>query len=285
MTSGLFNTGGTGDSAAAEITSYSPAVQPPVFSKFMGHDLSAETYDPDSLDMNIFGELGAAGFDPLGDASMDSFTDLSALLNQETHFLGQPEDTSEVVAEQPSPFFTAVKTPTTAGTKKPAKRSFAQMEASTTFVEETINFDELQDTTTDLGRLAANVGLKVEKPEPSTPNLDHDYSVKRPRLSEDVVKVENVENNVFFAPSPAPSTASTSYDEPLSVGDKYKSRRDKNNIASKRSREIRKRKHKDMEQEAEHLVGENARLEKRIVDLERLAKQMKEILVAKMAGK
>jgi len=258
----------------------------------MGHDLSAETYDPDSLDMNMFGDLEGAGFDPLGDASMDSFTDLSALLNQEQqNFLGLPEDTSEVVAAQPSPFFTAVKTTTPpAGKKRPAKRSFAQMEevsTTTPFPEETINFDELGDTTTDLGRLAANVGLK---PEPATSSLDHDYSVKRPRLAD--VKMEPVETtptstttNVFFAPSPAPSTASTSYDEPLSVGDKYKTRRDKTNVASKRSREIRKKKYKDMDQEADFLVVENARLEKRIVDLERLAKQMKEVLVAKMSGK
>ena len=40
-----------------------------------------------------------------------------------------------------------------------------------------------------------------------------------------------------------------------------------------------------MEVEAENLVTENAYLERRVVQLERLAKQMKEILVAKMAGK
>lgn len=45
----------------------------------MGHELSAETFDP-NLDMNMFGDLGAGFIDPLGDASMDSFTDLTALL-------------------------------------------------------------------------------------------------------------------------------------------------------------------------------------------------------------
>ena len=70
-------TGGTGDSA--EITSHALTVQPLTTSKSMGHELSAETFDPD-LDMNMFGDLGAGFIDPLGDASMDSFTDLTALL-------------------------------------------------------------------------------------------------------------------------------------------------------------------------------------------------------------
>ena len=74
-------TGGTGDSA--EITSIALTVHPSA-SKFMGHDdISAETYD---LDMNIFGDLGADYVDPLGDASMDSFTDLTALLNEVSYF-------------------------------------------------------------------------------------------------------------------------------------------------------------------------------------------------------
>ena len=70
-------TGGTGDSA--EITSHALTVQPLTTSKSMGHELSAETFDP-NLDMNMFGDLGAGFIDPLGDASMDSFTDLTALL-------------------------------------------------------------------------------------------------------------------------------------------------------------------------------------------------------------
>ncbi|XP_076437297.1 uncharacterized protein LOC143276584 [Babylonia areolata] len=69
------------------------------------------------------------------------------------------------------------------------------------------------------------------------------------------------------------------------VEDRSRSRREKNNVASKRSREIRKQKFAGMEEEAERLIVDNARLEKRVAELERLAKQMKEILVAKMAGK
>nr|KAG5687936.1 hypothetical protein BaRGS_021644 [Batillaria attramentaria] len=138
-----------GDSA--ELTSNLTAVQP-ALTKATGHDFSVENFDPD---LDLLGDLHGFG-DPLGDASMDSFTDLTALLGGTT----------------------------------------------------------------------------------SAP-----------------------------------------------LKDKYRNRREKNNIASKRSRDTRKRKFADMEAEADRLQTENARLETRIVELERLAKQMKEILVAKMAGK
>jgi len=66
---------------------------------------------------------------------------------------------------------------------------------------------------------------------------------------------------------------------------KYRERRVKNNIASKRSREIRKQKHSVLEEQAEHLVKENARLQEQIVQLEALTKEMKASLIQKMTGK
>jgi len=67
--------------------------------------------------------------------------------------------------------------------------------------------------------------------------------------------------------------------------DKQTARRIKNNIASKRSREQRKQKFAEMDDEAEKLEIENERLRIKIVELEKMAKEMKAVLVAKMAGK
>lgn len=263
MTSGLFNTGGTGDSV--ELTSQALTVQPST-SKFMG-ELSAES-DHFEIDMNMFENLGADFTDPLGDASMDSYTDLTAFLS-ENSFLDQ-----DAAADSPIPDFdTEVKPPL-----QDCKLSFAKVEDSS-----------------DLGKLSARVGLV------KTSSHDHDYTAKRPRMSavtEEPSSVEHITvDKVFLStilscpalspapaptPSPAPSTSEAA--EEHSMEDKYRNRREKNNIASKRSREIRKRKFVDMEQEAEQLIIRNAQLEKHVVKLEQMAKKMKEILVAKMAG-
>lgn len=66
---------------------------------------------------------------------------------------------------------------------------------------------------------------------------------------------------------------------------KQAKRRIKNNIASKRSRETRKNKFKDMEQEADELEKKNAELRKKIETLEVVTKQMKQLLIEKMASK
>ena len=145
---------------------------------------------------------------------------------------------------------------------KPAKRSF----------------EEMAGVSSDLEKLSANVGLV------QTSSHDHDYSTKRPRMSTPIAEVSVEKVEIFLPPAPSP-TPSTSYAITGSVEDKQRNRREKNNVASKRSREIRKQKFVSMESEAERLIVDNARLEKRVVELEKLAKQMKEILVAKMAGK
>ncbi|KAK7466811.1 hypothetical protein BaRGS_00037078 [Batillaria attramentaria] len=239
-----------GDSA--ELTSNLTAVQP-ALTKATGHDFSVENFDPD---LDLLGDLHGFG-DPLGDASMDSFTDLTALLGGNTfldedgattitNFLGEPELESK-------------------GSKKSLKRTLEEVEV-----------------TPEISFIPTTV---VDK----SPSHDHDYVAKRPRMSTlieeaSVEEAEEEEESVFLPPAftPLPSTSQTT-SAPLK--DKYRNRREKNNIASKRSRDTRKRKFADMEAEADRLQTENARLETRIVELERLAKQMKEILVAKMAGK
>jgi len=65
---------------------------------------------------------------------------------------------------------------------------------------------------------------------------------------------------------------------------KYLERRMKNNIASKRSRETRKTKFLEMDDEATKLEQSNEDLRKRIELLESLTKRMKEALVAKLSA-
>jgi lipopolysaccharide export system protein LptA len=67
--------------------------------------------------------------------------------------------------------------------------------------------------------------------------------------------------------------------------DKYRERRDKNNAASKRSREIKKQKYIEMDKEADTLEIKNEALRKKIVELEELAKFMKAELIRKMTSK
>jgi len=65
---------------------------------------------------------------------------------------------------------------------------------------------------------------------------------------------------------------------------KYLERRKKNNIASKRSREIRKNKFQEMDGETAQLEEANEELKKRIELLESLTKRMKDALVAKLSA-
>lgn len=64
--------------------------------------------------------------------------------------------------------------------------------------------------------------------------------------------------------------------------DKYRERRRKNNIASRRSRELRKRKMETTEQRAQELEEENKRLRARVEELERTGRLMKELLLQRL---
>jgi hypothetical protein len=64
---------------------------------------------------------------------------------------------------------------------------------------------------------------------------------------------------------------------------RYLERRRKNNAASKRSREIKKNRMADMEIQAVHIEKENECLRERIVELDRLTKLMKSLLVQKVS--
>lgn len=65
---------------------------------------------------------------------------------------------------------------------------------------------------------------------------------------------------------------------------KYMERRKKNNVASKRSREIRKTRFQEMEVQANQLEEENEKLRQRIEKLEKFTQQMKDVLVNKLSN-
>jgi len=99
----------------------------------------------------------------------------------------------------------------------------------------------------------------------STLLSDHSsYATKKPRVdmpceeNDDVVEVCNSE-------------------------EKYRKRRQKNNVASKKSRYNRKQKFIQMEEQANQLESENQILREKVAELEKLTKEMKDTLVKKLA--
>lgn len=110
--------------------------------------------------------------------------------------------------------------------------------------------------------------------DPVSAGLDHDYTSKRARIEKQEVIVDPFDQEPSSLVPKSQRTAA----------EKYRDRRIKNNIASQRSREIRKMKFSQMETEADRLVGENQRLRDKIELLENLAKEMKASLISKIAG-
>lgn len=106
--------------------------------------------------------------------------------------------------------------------------------------------------------------------------VDHDYVTKKPKLAEEVTTSK--------ASKQTSTTRSKVTSAPNGV-DKYRERRDKNNEASRRSRQIRKNKFVEMDKEANDLESRNESLRKKIIELEALAKTMKAMLIKKMTDK
>lgn len=110
---------------------------------------------------------------------------------------------------------------------------------------------------------------------PDSSTSDHDYVIKKPRLASTSSEIE----------SPSPNPISSSVDLTATPKTKYRERRDKNNEASRRSRQIRKQKYIEMESEADVLEAKNDKLREKIVELENLAKLMKAELIKQMTKK
>ena len=114
---------------------------------------------------------------------------------------------------------------------------------------------------------------------PDSSTSDHDYVVKKARLVSSSYEVET--SYEIESPIPVSSTIGSTATPPT----KYRERRDKNNAASRRSRQIRKSKYVKMEVEAEELEEKNNKMRKKIVELEKMAKFMKDELIKQMTKK
>ncbi|XP_055995564.1 thyrotroph embryonic factor-like [Ostrea edulis] len=188
-----------------------------------------------------------------GDDFLNSFMDLSNFNNDLQGGEGKPELALAVpianldVQEEPS---LVVKL----AAQKEKREMFVQ-ETETVISEECVKKRRLVRTEKEEGLAAAD--------------LDHDYITKKPRMS-----------TVIVHPIHRVDEETTNCSEK-----KYTERRIKNNIASKRSRYIRKLKFVEMESEADRLVKENRMMKLKIEELEELAKEMKASLISKLAEK
>lgn len=107
---------------------------------------------------------------------------------------------------------------------------------------------------------------------------DHDYVAKKLKMMAPGLAATSTFTATKTQPKPSTSTSKKSTD-------KYRERRDKNNEASRRSRQIRKQKFQEMDSEANELEVKNEALRKRITELEAMAKTMKAVLIKKMTEK
>lgn len=146
--------------------------------------------------------------------------------------------------------------------------------------QEAIICEEVESPTVSLKREFDDVDMKKDDFDWSL-NMDHDYVTKKPRLSPAPVVVESTKT----PSSKSKQSTSKSMANKLPPDQKYRERRVKNNIASRRSREIRKMKFSEMDEEANRLVVVNSELRVKIEEMEKLAKDMKALLVQKLAAK
>ncbi|KAK6181065.1 hypothetical protein SNE40_009001 [Patella caerulea] len=156
------------------------------------------------------------------------------------------------------------------------------------------------DSFVDLSAYLMEESIPVADVTPDTVSVDDGTSATNKRKWHDVEEVVEIDTNpvltttpdhAYSAKKPRLTSAPDAYDTDqsseasCSTPNKYRVRREKNNIASKRSREIRKNKFTEMEDKANLLVVENEKMREKIVELEALAKEMKAVLVARLSGK
>lgn len=136
----------------------------------------------------------------------------------------------------------------------------------------TVDLSELScvETASDkkpLKRTAAQAFASIEH-IPTVAYSDHDnYTVK--------VKCLKTEEETVMATT----------SEVLSSDQKYRERRRKNNIASQRSRATRKQKNTELQDKALQLANDNEILRHKVEKMEKLAKEMKDLLVHTLAQK
>lgn len=217
-------------------------------------------------DEDLGGFIADMPFDLLEESDyLDSFIDLSNFLVPESsnQAVGSAVDNGEIVKEEMFTDFSGIISnldPEPAVVEAPP-----EVPTSTTSLRKRRRVDYEEN---DADEYVINVvDLEVS---------DHDYVTKKRKLTESVTAATSSHHVTSTSQLKAAPFKST---------DKYRERRDKNNEASRRSRQIRKLKFVEMDKEADELEKKNEALRKKIVELEALAKTMKAALIKKMTEK
>lgn len=233
-----------------------------------------QPYDMDNWD--LLDPLADLETDPLADDGLDAFVNLDRFLMEDSLF----DDNIQVTADTERPVLesnVSMLCPETFDTTNSSNDPHFKITASTSKTlpeqkEKSGNRKRKLGSTAVLKTSMFEIMAPARSGSTSDSQLDHDYSSK--------IKKKCVDSNVETAETQDASFV-VEGDEP----DKQSVRRMKNNVASKRSREQRKQKIADMDQEAEELITANEKLRLKISELEKLAQELKAQLVAKMTGK
>lgn len=130
--------------------------------------------------------------------------------------------------------------------------------------------------------------FQLDIPNVEVVQHDHnDYTIKTKRSRNQTVSFSSdtedsvANSDLSMATTSKTNTSQSSRGE--SKDNKYRMRRDKNNVASRRSRQTRKQKFIEMEDQCDILEKENEEMREQIVKMEELAKLMKQHLISKIA--
>ncbi|KAK0049948.1 hypothetical protein Bpfe_020680 [Biomphalaria pfeifferi] len=279
-TCGLFDTGFAG--GAHDVTSQDSNDISDLFSDSATYsidnpgtsklDLGNDNFLMDSWD--LLDPLGDLEADHLGNDSLDEFINLDTILAGENVF-DMTAEVSPVINISPGNMKQAIgetETTNTTVVKEIPLLTSRKRKLSNTKTKETV-------LKTSMFEIPARLEKKVAAVDTQ---LDHDYTAKLLKLSQDNTSTSQFNN---LSHDSEYSSSSITQGQECGITDKQAVRRMKNNVASKRSREQRKQKFAEMDQEAEDLIVANEKLRKKIVELEKLAQEMKAQLVAKMSGK
>ncbi|KAK6971180.1 hypothetical protein BgiMline_026885 [Biomphalaria glabrata] len=286
-TCGLFDTGFAG--GAHDVTSQDSNDISDLFSDSATYsidnpgtsklDLGNDNFLMDSWD--LLDPLGDLEADHLGNDSLDAFINLDTILAGENLF-DVTAEVSPVIDISPGNMKQAIgemsiqtsstETANTTVVKEIPLLTSRKRKLSNTKTKETV-------LKTSMFEIPARLEKKVAAVDTQ---LDHDYTAKLLKLSQDNTSTSQFNN---LSHDSEYSSSSITQGQECGITDKQAVRRMKNNVASKRSREQRKQKFVEMDQEAEDLIVANETLRKKIVELEKLAQEMKAQLVAKMSGK
>lgn len=233
--------------------------------------------------------------DPLGDSSLDAFVDLdSFFMGATTAELGDQQQQSHMIHQEPVEVkpvinFDALDLPSV------VTDSLLEPSTSAAAVAEIRKNIEKTKVTSRKRKMVPAVETSMFK-VPAVMLEDHQYGhdYVPTQSQQENITFDTVEKNTAMKRGRFSSTASMNSEVSSTSGDleeievktmdKTTIRRIKNNIASKRSRQQKKSMLVAMEEESEQLIVTNAQLKIKIVELEQMAKDMKQQLIAKMAG-